>query len=78
MPSLRTLVSDERGQLWVESWSRSGFNVSVIDAQGRLVGEAPMPRRDPRIAPFVRNNLLYIVTKDSDDVQSIAVYALTR
>ena len=75
-PVLRTIVSDEVGRLWVEATDQGGFSLAVFDSSGRLVGEAPMPDRDPRVTPYARRNLLYIVTIDDFDVQGIEVYEL--
>ena len=33
-----------------------------------------MPDRDPRVTPYIRNNLLYVVTVDEMDVQGSQVY----
>jgi hypothetical protein len=74
LPVLRTIVADETGRLWVEATAREGFTLALFDAAGRFIGEAAMPDRDPRVAPYVRGNLLYVVTMDEDGVQGIRVY----
>jgi hypothetical protein len=54
----------------------SGFLLTVFSADGRSLAEAAMPSRDPRVAPFVLGNNLYIGTADELGVQGIEVYEL--
>lgn len=74
LPVIRTLVADEAGRLWVETTAEDGFLLALFDVDGQLLGEAPMPERDDRVAPYARGNLLYLVTRDTLDVQGIEVY----
>jgi len=74
LPVLFAVVADDAGRLWVESSTDDGFAVTVFDADHEPVGQAPMPVRDETVAPYVRANRLYIVTRDEFDVQSIEVY----
>jgi hypothetical protein len=73
LPVLLAVVADDAGRLWVESSTDDGFAVTVFDNH-EPVGQAPMPVRDETVAPYVRANRLYIVTRDEFDVQSIEVY----
>jgi len=79
LPVLRTLIADEAGRLWVESTGPDGvgFLLGLIDSDGRLLGEGPMPDRDERVTPFARGDRLYVVTRDSLDVQGVQVYRVT-
>jgi hypothetical protein len=71
--------ADEAGRLWVESTGPDGvgFLLGLIDSDGRLLGEGPMPDRDERVTPFARGDRLYVVTRDSLDVQGVQVYRVT-
>lgn len=75
-PAMRSIVSDEHGRLWVEAPSPDGFRIALFSRDGDLIGEADMPRRDRAVAPFAREDRLYVVVKDDMEVQSIEIYAL--
>jgi hypothetical protein len=76
LPVVRAIVVDEDDRLWVESPSSVGFELTGFSSAGDVLGTVPMPERDVRVAPFVRNNRLYIVARDSLDVQSVQVYQI--
>jgi hypothetical protein len=76
-PALHSITTDDTGRLWVEATdpnSVGGVVLQVLDRDGILLGEVPAPVRDARVAPYVRGNLLYLVTVDELDVQSIQVF----
>jgi sugar lactone lactonase YvrE len=68
------MIADERGRLWIEAATPEGFAIAVIDAEGRMLGEAPLPTRDVRVPLYARGGRLYVVTRDDLDVQSIQVF----
>jgi hypothetical protein len=76
-PAIPSITTDDTGRLWVEATdpnSVGGVVLQVLDRDGILLGEVPAPVRDARVAPYVRGNLLYLVTVDELDVQSIQVF----
>jgi hypothetical protein len=74
LPVIRSMIADERGRLWIEAATPEGFAIAVIDAEGRMLGEAPLPTRDVRVPLYARGGRLYVVTRDDLDVQSIQVF----
>ncbi|MEX0891580.1 MAG: hypothetical protein WEB88_05360 [Gemmatimonadota bacterium] len=78
LPILRTIVSDDTGQLLVEATAAdgNGFTFTLYDSTGSLIGETRMPDRDPDVRPYFRGDRLYIGTIDSLGVQSIEVYEI--
>jgi hypothetical protein len=77
-PPIRITVTPD-GRILVEAANpgpEGGYRLAPFDAQGSLVGEAEMPDRDGKVAPFARGNLLYLVAIDDLDVQSIMIYEL--
>lgn len=74
-PIIRAMTSDERGRLWLEVTTATGFALNIVDPNAASVSESVMPSRDPRVAPYARGNRLYIVAIDADGVQSIQVYS---
>jgi hypothetical protein len=75
-PVMRTLLVDEQGRFWVELTTREGFVLAGFDETGRFLGQAPMPDRDPRVNPYIRDNRLYVVTVDEMEVQGLLVYEI--
>ncbi len=73
-PLIRSMVSDDEGRLWVESTTTQGTTLTGIGPRGELLGEAFMPARDMRVAPYVRGDRLYLTTIDDLDVQSVEVF----
>lgn len=73
-PLIRSMVSDDAGRLWVESTTTQGTTLTGIGPRGELLGEAFMPARDMRVAPYVRGDRLYLTTIDDLDVQSVEVF----
>ena len=76
-PAIRGLVIDEEDRLWVDSPGRESFELRIFNPDGELIGTAAMPERDERVPFFVRNSLLYLVTRDALDVQSVRVHEVT-
>lgn len=68
---LRTLTFDDRGRIWVERATPSGYTYDVFDGQGRLIAEMIAPPRNPRHAPFVLGDRVYLVQSDSLGVESV-------
>lgn len=73
---LRTLTFDDRGRMWVERTTASGFAYDVFDPEGRLIAEMPSPPRDTRHAPFIRGDRIYLVQVDSLDIESVHAFSL--
>ena len=70
-PAFRSTLWDDRGRLWVEAVTPTGFRYDLFDSTGALVAELPAPERDRSVAPTVRSGRLYWVERDSLDVQSV-------
>ncbi len=77
-PVLRMMTVDERGRFWVEVTTPTGSLLNVVDPAAGTVLEAPMPDRDPSVTPFVRNDRMYFVALDADDVQFIRTLTIRR
>lgn len=78
-PTLHDLYFDHHGRMLVEHATPDGGAFDLFDPDGRRVGTFPAPPdRDPSVPPFLRDDRLYLVTKDSVDVQTVRVYALER
>ncbi len=71
------LAADDRGRLWVESTSEGGFLLSVFGPDGSLLAEGSAPARDQSVAPYVRDDVLYLATRDELGVQTIRMYRIT-
>jgi hypothetical protein len=78
LPVLRMMTVDERGRFWLEVTTPTGYVLDVVDPVAGTVIETPMPARDPSVTPFVRNDRMYFVALDTDDVQSIRTLTLRR
>src|SRR5699024_2072954 len=68
-PLIRSMVSDDEGRLWVESTTTQGTTLTGIGPGGELLGEAFMPARDMRVAPYRRGDRLCPPTVDERDVE---------
>jgi hypothetical protein len=75
-PPVRAIIADENGRLWVEISDQDGFALVAVDLQGHVLAQARMPKRDFRVAPYVRGARLYMVSIDHLDVQSVEVYSI--
>lgn len=75
--SMRHLLFDDAGRLWVEAASEAGYVWEVFDAEGRLLGAAPAPPRVAHIPPYTRNGHLYQVEADALGVHHVGVYRLS-
>jgi hypothetical protein len=78
-PAILSLRGDQLGRLWLEvtdASSEDGVVLQILDQNGALLGEVQAPPRDARVAHYVRGNLLYLVSVDDLDVQSIHVFEL--
>jgi hypothetical protein len=76
-PVVRAVVSDDQNRFWLEVSAPRGFALALYDANGRSLGEVPIPSRDHRVAPYVRQGRLYLVTIDDLGVQSVDVYRMS-
>ena len=70
---IRAIATDERGTVWVEAHGPAGVMLAAIDSAGHLLGEAPLPERDPRVPLHVRGGRIYLIEADGLGVQSIVV-----
>ncbi len=75
-PAFRWFGLDDVGQLWVEVYSDDGFRFEVFDSSGALIGSMPAPHRDSRITPYVGQDRVVVVTRDTLDVHYVEVYSL--
>jgi hypothetical protein len=73
-PYVRAIWIDPDGRTWVEAQGPEGFLFDVFDADGRLAGSMAAPVRHPEVEPYVRDDRLYLVTRDELGVQRVAVY----
>jgi sugar lactone lactonase YvrE len=69
---------DGAGRLWGEGAGRSGLRWDVFDPEGRLVGSAPAPERAEEVAPFIGEERMALVARDSLEVERVRVYAIHR
>ena len=76
--SLRHLLFDASGRLWVEAAVEGGFAWEIFDAEGHLLAAVRAPPRDPGIPPYVRDGYLYQVEVDELGVQYVGVYQLSE
>lgn len=74
LPKIRVLLVDEVGNFWVESATEEGFELTLFDPAGTVLGIAEMPPRDPGVLPYVRNYQLYLVIADALGVHSVERY----
>ncbi len=69
------LAVDDEGRLFVQTWIKTGDGLylhDIFDADGRLLGRAPMPRR----AASIRKGKLYAIEEDADGYPVIKRYGL--
>lgn len=79
-PLLLGLHFTHDGRLLVEYETADGEAFDLYDGAGRWTATLPLPGggRDESVAPFLRDDRLYLVTRDSLDVQRVQVYAIER
>lgn len=77
-PPIESLHFDAAGRLWVETTGRSGLRWDVFDPEGRLVGSAPAPERAEEVAPFIGEERMVLVARDSLGVERVRVYRIER
>jgi hypothetical protein len=75
--TLRHIMTDDDGHLWVESATSDGFVWDVFDREGTWIAEVPLPPRQALVPPYVRDGVLYQVEADAMDVQSVAGYRIS-
>lgn len=76
-PVLEDIVFTHDGRLLVEHLTSSGPAFDLFDPDGVLQSSFPSPMdRDHSVAPFLRGDRLYLVTKDSLDVQQVRAYRI--
>jgi hypothetical protein len=76
-PAIRHFFFDSSGRMWVESYAASGTTAfDVFDPTGRLLGSMPVPPRDTTVWPYVEQDRLMVVTKDSLDVPYVNVFRI--
>lgn len=73
---VRAITFDEQGRTWIERTTPPGVVYDVFDAEGRLIAELPAPPRFTRHVPFIRGNRVYVVQRDSLDIESVHVFAV--
>lgn len=76
-PVIEDISFDHSGRLLVEYTTDSGpaFDLFGLDGAWQATFPSP-PDRDRSVAPFVRGRRLYLVTKDSLDVQQVRAYRI--
>jgi len=73
---LRAVEFDDRGRLWVEAATASGFRIDVWNAAAdSLALSFPAPERDPEVPFVVRGDRLALVT-EGDDGQQVSVFRI--
>lgn len=77
-PPIQSLHFDAAARLWVETRSPSSLRWDVFDPEGRLVGSAPAPERVEEVAPFIGEERMALVARDSLGVERVRVYAIER
>lgn len=78
LPILLDVYFDHRGRMLVEYNHVEGVTFDLYDVAGqRLTSFRPPPERDRTVPPFLRDNRLYVVTKDPLDVQQVRMYQLS-
>jgi len=74
-PAFRWFGLDDVGQLWVEVYCDDGFTFEVFDSSGALIGSMRARHRDSRITPYVGQDRVVVVTRDTLDVHYVEVYS---
>ncbi len=73
---------DDSGRLWVLPFvpgAEQGRQLDVFDEQGRYLGRLPLPAKLTPHTPFVaREDRVYTVVKDDDDVPYVVRYRIQR
>ncbi len=77
-PVLKSMFTDDEGQLWVEVLTASGLVYDVFGMDGRLRASVHGLPPSSGIDPSVVAGRIAIVVKDSLDVQSVRVFRLDR
>jgi hypothetical protein len=75
--TLRHILFDVEGRMWVEALTPDGAVWDVFGADGRLIASASAPERHPGIPPYVRGDRLLQVETDHLGVQYVGVHRLT-
>lgn len=75
-PVLRDLFFDHHGRLMVERSAPEGTALDLYDHDYRWIGTVPLPDRDRSEPPFLRDDRLYLVLRDSVGVQRVATYGI--
>jgi hypothetical protein len=69
---------DDMGRMWVERDAGDHPVFDVFDASGALLATLDAPTRMDLIAPYVRDDRLYLVVRDSLDVEYVKVFDIRR
>jgi hypothetical protein len=77
-PTLRDITFDHHGRLLVELNTPGGPVLDVFDTDYRWLATLPLPERDTGVPIFLRDQRLYLVARDSLDVQRVEVYSVER
>lgn len=78
-PAVLSIRGDQLGRLWLEvtdASSEDGVLLQILAQDGDVLGQVSAPPRDARVEPYVRGDLLYFVSVDDLDVQSVQVLEL--
>jgi hypothetical protein len=73
-PILRQLSFDHHGRLLVELNTADGTALDLYDTDGRWLATIPLPERDPGVPVYLRDDRLFLVTRDSLGVQRVLGY----
>ena len=74
LPILRDLYFDHHGRLLVEYNRPEGVAFDLFDRDGRWIATFPAPDRDRSVPPYLYDDRLYTVARDSLDVQRVRVH----
>lgn len=75
-PVLLDIFFDHEGRTFVEHVTPDGAAFDLFDPDGRWLVTIPAPERDRSVPPFLRGDRLYLVTRDSLEVQRVESFRL--
>lgn len=75
-PVLLDIFFDHDGRMLVEHVTPDGSAFDLFDPDGRWVATIPAPERDRSVPPYLRDDRLYLVTRDSLDLQRVESFRL--
>jgi hypothetical protein len=74
-PAIQSLLTDERGRIWMEAIGERGRQLIIVDPPRSAMESLEFPEREFDAAPAVRGNSFYFVGRDGGGRKAILVYA---